>query len=144
MEEEDKSLLNVESRGTQMAGEGIHAGFPSPATDFMTDCIDLNKELVRHPAATFFGRVVGNSMIEAGVEEGDVLVIDKSIEPKEGDMAVCFLDGEFTLKYISYKNNGELWLRPANSQYPDIKVDESMNFMVWGIVTYFIKKVNYR
>lgn len=144
MEEEDKSLLNIESRGAQMAGEGIQAGFPSPATDFMTDCIDLNKELVRHPAATFFGRVVGNSMIEAGVEEGDVLVIDKSIEPKEGDMAVCFLDGEFTLKYISYKNNGELWLRPANSQYPDIKVDESMNFMVWGIVTYFIKKVNYR
>ncbi len=134
MEEIDKSL-------SQMAEEGIHAGFPSPASDYMTGCIDLNKELVKHPAATFYGRVVGNSMIEAGIEEGDILVIDKSIEPREGDMAVCFVDGEFTLKYISYRKGGELWLKPANPKYSAIKVDESMNFTVWGIVTYFIKKV---
>ena len=83
-----------------MAQSGIHAGFPSPATDYMTQAIDLNKELVRHPAATFYGRVVGDSMIDAGVDEGDILVIDKSLEPQDGDMAVCFVDGEFTLKQV--------------------------------------------
>ena len=82
----------------------VHAGFPSPAQDYMNSFIDLNKELVRHPAATFFARVVGDSMVDAGVEEGDVLVVDKSLEPQEGDMAVCFIDGEFALKYISFKD----------------------------------------
>ena len=99
-----------------MAQDGIHAGFPSPATDYMTQAIDLNKELVRHPAATFYGRVVGDSMIDAGVEEGDILVIDKSLEPKDGDMAVCFVDGEFTLKYLSIKED-EIVLKPANPKY---------------------------
>ena len=76
----------------------IHAGFPSPAADYMAGVIDLNRELVRHPEATFYGRVVGDSMADADVHEGDVLVIDKSLTPSEGDMAVCFLDGEFCLK----------------------------------------------
>ena len=73
----------------KMAEDGIHAGFPSPATDYMTQAIDLNRELVKHPAATFYGRVVGDSMIDAGVEEGDILVIDKALEAQDGDMAVC-------------------------------------------------------
>ena len=76
----------------QMAVEGIHAGFPSPAQSYMEPCIDLNRELVRHPAATFYGRVVGDSMTDAGVEEGDILVIDRSIEAADGDMCVCFVD----------------------------------------------------
>ncbi|MBQ4168276.1 MAG: hypothetical protein II599_00385 [Bacteroidales bacterium] len=76
-------------QGIPMAQAGIHAGFPSPAQDYMDGIMDLNKELVRHPAATFYGRVVGDSMVNAGVDEGDVLVIDKSLEPQEGDMAVC-------------------------------------------------------
>ena len=148
-----------------MAGEGIHAGFPSPAQDYMNPCIDLNKELVRHPAATFYGRVVGDSMVDAGVEEGDILVIDKSIEATEGDMCVCFVDGEFTLKYLSFKdpsageksktapvegrsagmrsksgNTGNaIWLIPANPAYPPIKVSDP-SFSVWGVVTYVIKK----
>ena len=82
----------------------VHAGFPSPAQDYMNTFIDLNKELVHHPAATFYARVEGDSMVDAGVEEGDVLVVDKSIEPREGDMAVCFIDGEFALKFISFKD----------------------------------------
>lgn len=86
----------------QMAMEGIHAGFPSPAQDYMTGVIDLNKELVKHPESTFYGRVVGDSMIDAGICEGDVLVIDKSLEPSEGDMCVCFVDGEFALKFVSF------------------------------------------
>lgn len=126
-----------------MAQSGIHAGFPSPATDYMTQTIDLNKELVRHPAATFYGRVVGDSMIDAGVDEGDILVIDKSLEPQEGDMAVCFVDGEFTLKYLRFHQGG-LTLQPANDRYPSIEVGEDTDFKVWGIVTYVIKNVRTR
>lgn len=73
----------------KMAQDGIHAGFPSPATDYMTQAIDLNKELVKHPAATFYGRVAGDSMVDAGVEEGDILVIDRALNAQDGDMAVC-------------------------------------------------------
>jgi len=145
-----------------MAGEGIHPGFPSPAQDYINPCIDLNKELVLHPSATFYGRVVGDSMLDAGVEEGDVLVIDKAIEPKEGDMAVCFVDGEFTLKFISFhspadakpvKSKGKvlssyhilehknLWLLPANKAYKPIEITESNDFTVWGVVTYVVKKI---
>lgn len=124
----------------KMAQEGIHAGFPSPAQDYMNQCIDLNKELVRHPAATFYGRVVGDSMQDAGVNEGDILVIDKSLEPKDGSMAVCFIDGEFALKFISIKEDA-IYLLPANDKYPPIKVTDSNDFIVWGLVTYVIKKI---
>ena len=124
----------------KMAQEGIHAGFPSPATDYMTQAIDLNKELVKHPAATFYGRVVGDSMIDAGVEEGDILVIDKSLEAQDGDMAVCFVDGEFTLKHLRFHENG-LTLVPANAKYPSIEVGEGSDFIMWGVVTYVIKRV---
>lgn len=124
----------------RMAQEGIHAGFPSPATDYMTQAIDLNKELVRHPAATFYGRVVGDSMIDAGVDEGDILVIDKALEAQDGDMAVCFIDGEFTLKHLRIRE-GRIALVPANDKYPVIEVDEGTDFKMWGVVTYVIKKV---
>lgn len=124
----------------KMAQEGIHAGFPSPATDYMTQAIDLNKELVRHPAATFYGRVVGDSMIDAGVDEGDILVIDKALEAQDGDMAVCFVDGEFTLKHLRIRE-GRVALVPANDKYPIIEVDEGTDFKMWGVVTYVIKKV---
>ena len=123
-----------------MAQDGIHAGFPSPATDYMTQAIDLNRELVKHPAATFYGRVVGDSMIDAGVEEGDILVIDRSLDPHDGDMAVCFVDGEFTLKYMRLKGEA-LTLVPANEKYPSVEIKEGVDFKMWGVVTYVIKKV---
>jgi DNA polymerase V len=106
----------------------------------MTQAIDLNKELVRHPAATFYGRVVGDSMIDAGVEEGDILVIDKSLEAREGDMAVCFVDGEFTLKHLHFHDSG-VTLRPANPNYPEIEVGDGVDFTLWGVVTYVIKRI---
>lgn len=118
----------------------IHAGFPSPAADYMAGVIDLNRELVRHPEATFYGRVVGDSMADADVHEGDVLVIDKSLTPSEGDMVVCFLDGEFCLKYISRHPDG-LWLLPGNSRYKPIHVPEGSEFSVWGVVTYVIRRL---
>ncbi len=123
-----------------MAQDGIHAGFPSPATDYMTQAIDLNKELVKHPAATFYGRVVGDSMIDAGVDEGDILVIDRSLTAKDGDMAVCFVDGEFTLKYLKFSGDA-LTLVPANPRYPKISITDDVDFRMWGVVTYIIKKV---
>lgn len=153
----------------QMALEGIHAGFPSPAQDYMSGVIDLNKELVRHPEATFYGRVVGDSMIDAGINEGDVLVIDKSLEPSEGDMCVCFIDGEFALKFVSFHDQfaagaqdassrgtvreirkapvsynilgrRDIWLLPANPKYKPIHIQEGNDFSIWGVVTYVIHK----
>lgn len=121
------------------ADEGIRAGFPSPAQDYMQLAIDLNQELIHNPASTFYGRVVGDSMIDAQIYEGDLLVIDKSLEPRDGDLAVCFLDGEFTLKYIDIDDE-VIWLRPANNQFKPIKVTPDNEFIVWGIVTYTIKK----
>ena len=132
--------VNPQEELPKMAQDGVHAGFPSPATDYMTQAIDLNKELVKHPAATFYGRVVGDSMIDAGVEEGDILVIDRALDAQDGDMAVCFVDGEFTLKYLRFRDDG-LTLVPANDRYPSIEISEGSDFIMWGVVTYVIKKV---
>lgn len=120
--------------------QGIRAGFPSPAQDYTQTGVDLNQELIKHPASTFYGRVTGKSMIDAGIDEGDILVIDKSLQPCNGDMAVCFIDGEFTLKYIEIVSPTEINLVPANKDFPIIKVTPDNNFIVWGIVTYTIKK----
>ena len=123
----------------QFADEGIKAGFPSPAQDYLEQAIDLNKELIRHPASTFYGRVVGDSMRDEGIEEGDILVIDKSLELLNDDLAVCYIDGEFTVKRVRLEPDAA-WLVPSNSNYPLIKVTKDNEFMVWGIVTYTIKK----
>lgn len=142
MEYEDiiQEGVNPQEELPKMAQDGVHAGFPSPATDYMTQAIDLNKELVKHPAATFYGRVVGDSMIDAGVEEGDILVIDRALDAQDGDMAVCFVDGEFTLKYLRFHDDG-LTLVPANDRYPSIEICEGSDFIMWGVVTYVIKKI---
>jgi DNA polymerase V len=122
-----------------IADEGIRAGFPSPAQDFMDLSIDLNKELVKHPASTFYGKVKGDSMVDAGVCDGDILIIDKSLEPRNGDMAVCYIDGEFTIKYIRIDKQ-VVWLIPANEAYEPIRVTPENEFLIWGIVTYSIRK----
>ena len=121
------------------AAEGIRAGFPSPAQDYMELAIDLNKELIKHPTSTFYGRVVGDSMKDEGIEEGDILVIDKSLELMDDDLAVCFIDGDFTVKRVRLESDAA-WLVPSNVKYPPIKVTKDNEFMVWGIVTYTIKK----
>lgn len=120
--------------------DGISAGFPSPAMDFVDLSIDLNKHLVKHPSSTFYGRVKGVSMKNAGIDNGDLLVIDKSIEPANGKIAVCYIDGEFTLKRIKISKN-EILLVPENEDYTPIKVTADSNFMIWGIVTHVIKDV---
>lgn len=121
------------------ADQGIQAGFPSPAQDYIAESIDLNHELIHHPAATFYGRVSGDSMIGEGIEEGDILVIDRSLEPGDGDLAVCCVDGDFTLKRISLRD-GQVWLIPSNEAFDPILVTPDCRFEVWGIVTYTIKQ----
>jgi len=122
-----------------LAENGIVAGFPSPADDFFEVSIDLNKELIKHPSATFYGRVEGDSMRDEGIEDGDLLVIDRSLEPSDGKIAVCFIDGEFTVKKIRIEKDA-VWLMPANPDYKPVKVTAENEFIIWGIVTYVIKK----
>lgn len=122
-----------------VANTGISAGFPSPAEEYEEVRLDLNKALIKHPAATFYARVKGTSMTEAGILDGDLLVIDKSLDPKSGDIAVCFLDSEFTVKRIEQLDDA-LYLMPANEKYQPIKISEESDFRVWGIVTYVIHK----
>lgn len=121
------------------ADGGIQAGFPSPAQDYLADSIDLNRELIEHPSATFYAKVVGDSMIEEGIEEGDLLVIDKALEPEHGDLAVCCLNGEFTLKRLCFMDGSRLRLMPSNRRYRAIDICEGDSFMVWGVVRYTIK-----
>ena len=120
------------------ADGGIQAGFPSPAQDYISESLDLNREIVRHPASTFYGKVSGDSMIDEGIEPGDLLVIDRSLEPVDGDLAVCCLDGEFTLKRIRLRPD-VVWLIPSNEAFDPILVTPDHRFEIWGVVTHTIK-----
>jgi DNA polymerase V len=119
---------------------GISAGFPSPAMDFMETKVDINTILVKNPKTTFYARVSGNSMINAGISDQDILVIDKSITPADNHIAVCFIDGDFTVKRIKIKKEGIL-LMPENENYPTIRVKPEQQFLIWGIVTFVVKKL---
>lgn len=124
------------------ADNGIRAGFPSPAQDYMSESIDLNKELIRHSETTFLARVSGNSLVEAGICDGDLVVIDKSLEAKSGDFVVAFIDGEFTLKEFRMDEaNGCAWLIPHNRDYSPMKVTKENDFLVWGVLTYTIRQL---
>lgn len=132
---EEKSTISVTLSETP-----VHAGFPSPADDHLESKLDLNKALVKNPAATFFARVKGESMVGEGVDDGDILVIDKSVDPYENCLAVCYLEGEFTLKRVKVDGDN-LLLIPANPKFKTIKVSRENDFYIWGIVRYLIKRV---
>lgn len=120
----------------------IKAGFPSPAEDYLHDSLDFNHDLIKNPEATFYGRVSGNSMIEAGICDGDIAVIDHSLQPIDGDIIVAYVNGEFTIKYLSlsHKDEGYIELKPANPNYSPIRIDADDNFRVWGVVVWTIKQ----
>ena len=120
--------------------EGVRAGFPSPAADFIDVSIDLNKHLIKHPSATFYARAKGDSMKDAGIFDGDLLIVDKSIDPADGKIAICFINGEFTVKRIK-KEKDELWLIRANAAYQPIKIEEGGSLIIWGVVTHVIKSL---
>ncbi|HBK72561.1 MAG TPA: peptidase S24 [Flavobacteriaceae bacterium] len=132
--------ISTDTSGAIFVDTRISAGFPSPADDFKQQRISLDKELIKNKEATFFARVSGQSMVGAGLDDNDLLVVDKSLEPVHNKIAVCFIDGEFTVKRLKIEADG-LWLQPENSDYEPIKVTEENNFVIWGIVTSVIKKV---
>ena len=123
-----------------LAQTGISAGFPSPADDFRDNKISLDRVLVKNKEATFYAKVSGQSMIGAGLDDGDLLVVDKSLEPEHNKIAVCFIDGEFTVKRLQVTKEG-VFLLPANPAYEPIQVTEDNNFQIWGIVTHAIKRM---
>jgi|TARA_B110000093_G_C12903251_1_gene381357 DNA polymerase V len=131
---------NLNTLGAVYFDTGISAGFPSPAEDFKQERLSLDNELIKNKEATFFARVSGQSMIDAGLSDNDLLVIDRSLSPAHNKIAVCFLDGEFTVKRLKVEKD-EVWLQPENKNYQPIKITEENDFVIWGIVTNVIKKV---
>lgn len=117
----------------------VQAGFPSPAADEGDKQLDLNAHLVQHPAATFFVRVDGDSMVGANIQRGDILVVDRSLEPQSGKIVVAVVNGEFTVKRLK-SVEGVVFLEAENPRYPPIRIDASSDFQVWGVVTYVIHK----
>jgi DNA polymerase V len=119
----------------------VSAGFPSPSTDYLEGKLDLNEHLIKNPPATFFVRVSGDSMIGAGIHPDDILVVDRSIEPKSGKIVIAVVDGELTVKRLQRSSVGNnVYLVPENPKYNKITITEEMSFQVWGVVTYVIHK----
>ena len=118
----------------------VRAGFPSPAGDAVDRPLDLHEHLVSNPAATFFVRAVGDSMVEAGIHEGDLLVVDRSVEASHGRIVVAALDGELTVKRLK-RRAGRVFLAPANPGYPEIDITEREELHLWGVVVYVIHKM---
>lgn len=117
----------------------IPAGFPSPADDDLDDAIDLNTHLVRHPAATFFLRVQGESMTGAGIQDGDLVIVDRAEEPRSGSVVVAALDGELTLKFLQRDSGTEqVWLESAHPDYPPRAITAETDLVIWGVVTHVV------
>jgi DNA polymerase V len=131
----------TESLEVQFVSVPVNAGFPSPADDYIEDTIDLPKMLIKNPSSTYILRVNGQSMVDAGIFDKSVIVVDASLEPLNGDIAVCIIDGDFTLKRIS-KVKDKLYLLPENKDYKPLEVKEGNNFEVWGILTWVLNSPN--
>ena len=126
----------------EYADGGIFAGFPSPAQDYIDRSLDFNRDIIKHPAATFYAKVLGQSMEGAGIDSGDIIVVDRALEPRDGDIVVACINGEFTLKYIdlSKKDKGIVCLRPDNERYEPIYMHEGDELIVWGVVSSVITR----
>ena len=121
----------------------VQAGFPSPTEDFLEGRLDLNQHLIKNPPATFFVRVTGDSMINAGIHPGDILIVDRSLEPKSGKVIIAVINGELTVKRLCIKpeRTPPVHLLSENHKYPPLPVTEEMDFHVWGVVTNVIHKL---
>ena len=117
----------------------VSAGFPSPAEEYVEQLLSLDEHLIKHPQATYLMRVTGYSMKDAGINTGDVLIIDKSLIPQNNDIVIAIINGEFTVKQIK-KDKDILYLQPANKDFKPIKISDEMDFKIWGVVTYIIHK----
>jgi DNA polymerase V len=136
------SVINIRDNKktvTPLFLDSVSAGFPSPATDYIENKLDLNEHLVKHPAATFIVKASGPSMIEAGISSGDLLIVDRSIVPKNNNIVIASVFGDLTVKKL-HKKGSTLFLLSANNQYPSIEIKEEMECFLWGVVTYVIHK----
>ena len=135
--QEDIKLLNLSTNKLSIKlplySYKISAGFPSPADDHLEKNLDLNSHLIKHPAATFFVRVNGDSMINAGIHDNDILIVDRSLKPSHGKIVIAVVDGQMTVKRL-YKQSGKLILMPENKNFKPIEVTESMSIEIWGVV----------
>lgn len=118
----------------------VSAGFPSPADDYIEQRLDLNRHLIKNPAATFMARVSGDSMVGVGIHDGDVIIVDRSLEPKDGQIVIAVLNGELTVKRLRHKRR-RLFLQAENPNYPDIEITDASAFQVWGVVTSVIHEL---
>ncbi|MBP5673107.1 MAG: translesion error-prone DNA polymerase V autoproteolytic subunit [Lentisphaeria bacterium] len=118
-----------------LALENVAAGFPSPAETYVEEPLDLHRLLIYRPAATFFVRVSGDSMLGAGIQSGDILIVDRSLTARDGSVVIASLDGDFTVKELRRGRDGSAWLVPANPQFQAINVTERSDFSIFGIVT---------
>ncbi|MGC6470992.1 MAG: LexA family protein [Flavobacteriales bacterium] len=135
------TIEDVDLNDVPLYGDTVPAGFPSPADDYLDMDLNLHDYLVQHPSATFCVRAVGDSMIDAGIQSHDVMVVDRALTPKNNDIVLAVVNGEFTVKRIK-KNDNELFLIPANDNYRPVKITQEMDFQVWGVVTFIIHKAN--
>ena len=115
----------------------VNAGFPSPAQDYIECQLDISKKIIKNPSSTFLVRAKGNSMIEKGIQDGDILVVDKSLEAKNNSVVIAYIDGEFTVKRF-VKKKDKVILYPANDEYEPIEITSENDFLVWGVVTYVL------
>ena len=120
-----------------LLNDSVSAGFPSPADDYTEENIDLNEHLISNPFSTFFLRVKGESMINAGIKDKDLIMVDKSLIAKPGDIVIAMIDGEFTIKRLSIKND-ELYLKAENNNYPNFRFKNHIDVQIWGVVIYSI------
>ena len=131
------SIIKNTQINTPIFLDKISAGFPSPATDYMENKLDLNEHLIKHPAATFIVKANGSSMVNADIYSGDLLIVDRSIAPKNNNIVIASIFGDLTVKKLKKKEKS-LFLVSANSDYPSIEVKEEMECFIWGVVTYII------
>jgi len=123
-----------------LLGAKVPAGFPSPAQDYIEQTLDLNEFLIAHPTATFFVKADGYSMIDAGINPDDILIVDRALEAVHNKIVIAILDGELTVKRLKIIK-GVYWLVPENRSFEPVKIDDSVDFSIWGVVTYIIHKI---
>ena len=145
MSEQLRDITSAEQSSPELAlAEHLHAGCPSPSAD-CTERIDITRELIRHPETTFYARIEGDSMQEAGIFSGDLVVIDRSLQASDGDYVAAYIDGEFTVKEFRLDPSGKCaWLIPHNDKYRKIRVDDENAFVIWGVITHTIHDVRTR
>ena len=136
-----KIIRGVFDTKLELEHASVVAGFPSPADDYRHETLDFNRDYIKHPEASFYGYVSGNSMKDAGIFDGDRVIIDRAVEPHHGSIVLAWWNGDFTMKYLdlTHRDEGYIELRPANDDYPIFKIDDPDNFKVWGTVIHLIR-----